>query len=92
MKMDVLLRFRREIFTRPFLVVFRRVDVEPTLHAGMAKSAKLGARQLVFARLGGFKPNQNRAARDGILFEPQIRQKKTVNDVFGRADEHGRLC
>src|SRR4030095_4467348 len=43
-----------------------------------------GARQLVFARLSSFEPDQNRPARDGILSKPQIRQVKTVNHISRR--------
>ena len=64
-----------------FCVFFRSVDVEPSLHAGVAEAAELGARKLVFARLSSFEPHQNRPARDGILSKPQIRQVKTVNHV-----------
>ena len=47
---------------------------EPTLHAGVAKAAKLGARELVFPRLGRFEPTNNLSARHNVLLKAQIRE------------------
>jgi len=69
------------MFIRPLLVVFDRMNMQPTLHTGMTETAELGAGQLVLAGLGRFEPRQDRSAGHGVLFKALVGNEETMNDI-----------
>src|SRR4029450_9574027 len=83
-KIVLLLRFRRQIFVRPFFVFLGRMNENPSLHSGMTEAAKLGAGNLVFSRLDRFEPCSNLSAWNRVLLKAHVWHEKTVNDILGR--------
>ena len=50
----------------------------------MPQTAELGAGDFKFSGFSGLEPNFNFLTGDGVLLHPHDRQKKAVDDVFGK--------
>src|SRR6266516_5768562 len=68
-------------------VLLRIVDGQNRLHSIMCEAAQFGAGDFVGPGPSGSKPDLDSHTRHGILFDSQIRQKETVNDIH-RAESH----
>src|SRR5262245_40115277 len=66
----------------PLLLIAVRVDINPLHHAGMLRTAQFIAGKLITPRLRGLEPHLDFTPWDGVLFQPERRDKEAVDNVF----------
>src|SRR5215211_4413815 len=66
----------------PLLVIGLRVDIDPPDHTGMPWTAQFSAGQLITPRLCGLEPHLDFTPWDGVLFQPERRDKEAVDNIF----------
>src|SRR5262249_4448233 len=66
----------------PLLVIGFRVDIDPSDHTGMSWPAQFSAGKLITPRLRGLEPHLDLPPWDGVLFQPERRDKEAVDNVF----------
>src|SRR5215831_16736071 len=69
-------------FLDPLLVIGFRVNIDPPDHTGMPWPTQFSAGKLITPRLRGLEPHLDLPPWDGVLFQPERRDKEAVDNVF----------
>src|SRR5579863_882473 len=83
-------RLFRGAVPKPILIVVRTHDRHPTFHLRVIRPTVFGAKNVIAARFGCFKPVSLVAAGHHVMFETKRRNIEAVEDVFAREREFYR--